>query len=123
VALNLAGKRGREARERANQVLRQVQLGHRLDFAPRNLSGGEKQRVSIARALANRPRLLLADEPTGNLDSQTGQSIGQLIRDLAKNEGTGVVVVTHDNRIENIADRILYLEDGTLKDEKIIGNA
>jgi len=123
VALNLAGKRGREARERADQVLRQVQLGHRLDFAPRNLSGGEKQRVSIARALANRPRLLLADEPTGNLDSQTGQSLGQLIRDLAKNEGTGVVVVTHDNRIENIADRILYLEDGILKDEKIIGNA
>ena len=65
----------------------------------------------------------MADEPTGNLDSQTGQRIGQLIRDLAKNEGTGVVVVTHNNRIEDIADRILYLEDGTIKDEKIIGNA
>jgi len=76
-----------------------------------------------AKVLANRPKLLLADEPTGNLDSQTGQRIGQLIRDLAKNEGTGVVVVTHDNRIEDIADRILYLEDGALKDDKIIGNA
>jgi putative ABC transport system ATP-binding protein len=78
--------------------------------------------VSIARALVNSPKIVLADEPTGNLDSKTGQKIGEILRNLAKKRKTTVIVVTHDNRIENIADRILYLEDGMIKDDKILSS-
>lgn len=121
VALNLNGMKGKDAREAARRMLTEVGLGERLDFLPADLSGGEKQRVSIARAIVNNPKIVLADEPTGNLDSNTGQGIGKMLRNLAKERGTTVIVVTHDTRIEPIADRILYLEDGIIKDEKIIG--
>ncbi len=114
VVLNLAGVRGRQARERATEVLCQVGLDHRLDFLPRNLSGGEKQRVSIARALANSPRMILADEPTGNLDSNTGRIVVELMTRLARQRDSGVVIVTHDNRIMDVADRVLHLSDGSL---------
>jgi putative ABC transport system ATP-binding protein len=120
VALNLNGKKGSEAKQRAGEILTELGLGERLDFFPVDLSGGEKQRVSIARAIVNNPKIILADEPTGNLDSKTGQKIGKTLRNLAKEHKTSVIIVTHDNRIENIADRILYLEDGDIKDEKII---
>ena len=106
--------RGRQARERATEVLCQVGLDHRLDFLPRNLSGGEKQRVSIARALANSPRMILADEPTGNLDSNTGRIVVELMTRLARQRDSGVVIVTHDNRIMDVADRVLHLSDGSL---------
>jgi putative ABC transport system ATP-binding protein len=116
VMLNLAGIRGEQARLRAAEVLCQVKLDHRLDFPPHKLSGGERQRVSIARALANHPRFILADEPTGNLDSTAGRNVAQILTELAHQHGCGVVIVTHDNRILDVADRVLYLSDGALVD-------
>ena len=119
IALNLNGTQGNEAKAKAKELLTQVDLGERLNFFPAELSGGEKQRVSIARALANDPKIILADEPTGNLDSKTGLKIGSILRDLAKKRNKSVVIVTHDNRIENLADRIVSLEDGLIKSETI----
>jgi putative ABC transport system ATP-binding protein len=114
VALNLNGIGGASARARATDLLRQVELGHRSDFSPTNLSGGEKQRVAIARAMANEPALILADEPTGNLDSRTGRVVVDLLAGLARERRRGVVVVTHDTRILHAADRVFYLADGAL---------
>ena len=91
-------------------------LGERLDFPPEKLSGGEKQRVAIARALINDPALILADEPTANLDSKIGHEIMRLLRRIAKQQGRSVVIVSHDERIRDIADRVLWLEDGAFKD-------
>ena len=115
VALNVAGVRGHEARERARRLLIEAGLAERLDFKARDLSGGEKQRVSIARALANEPRLLLADEPTANLDSRHGHEVMQLLHDLTKNQGRTAVVVSHDARLRDVADTVLWLEDGRLR--------
>ena len=120
VALNLNGIKGRDAKEKSREILTELGLSKRLNFFPVDLSGGEKQRVSIARALVNSPKIILADEPTGNLDSKTGQRIGKILRNLAKKRETTAIVVTHDNRMENIADRILYLEDGMIRDKKIL---
>jgi putative ABC transport system ATP-binding protein len=117
IALNLNQTRGNEAKAKAKELLTEVGLGERLSFFPAELSGGEKQRVSIARALANDPKIILADEPTGNLDSKIGQKIGSILKDLAKNNNKSVIIVTHDNRIENLANRILRLEDGLIKNE------
>jgi putative ABC transport system ATP-binding protein len=114
VALNVAGVTGGPARRRARDLLVEAGLGGRLDFHARDLSGGEKQRVSIARALANHPPLLLADEPTANLDSRHGHEVMELLRNLARREGSAVVVVSHDPRLHEIADRVLWLEDGRL---------
>jgi putative ABC transport system ATP-binding protein len=88
----------------------------RLHFKPAPLSGGEKQRVSIARALANEPQLILADEPTANLDSKHGHDVVAILRDAAMKQGRTVVIVSHDHRIREVADRILWLEDGRFKD-------
>ncbi len=107
-----------EQRERASELINEVGLQHRRHALPRQLSGGEKQRVAVARALMNDPPLLLADEPTGNLDSQRGQDVAMVLHDLAKDQGRAVIIVTHDPRIEEIADRILWLEDGRLRDRK-----
>ena len=115
VALNVAGVRGHEARQRARRLLVEAGLEGRLDFKARDLSGGEKQRVSIARALANEPRLLLADEPTANLDSRHGHEVMQLLHDLTKNQGRTAVVVSHDARLREAADTVLWLEDGKLR--------
>jgi putative ABC transport system ATP-binding protein len=115
VALNIAGERGRPARERAERLLAGLGLGRRLDFPVEQLSGGEKQRVAIARAVANRPVLVLADEPTANLDSHHGAETMRLLRALAMEEGTTVVIVSHDERLREIADRVLWLEDGRFK--------
>ncbi|NIO40213.1 MAG: YHS domain-containing protein [Burkholderiales bacterium] len=82
------------------------------------MSGGEKQRVAIARALINQPPLILADEPTGNLDSQSGQDVMMILHDVARDEGCAVILVTHDPRVEEVADRILWLEDGALRDRR-----
>jgi putative ABC transport system ATP-binding protein len=102
------------ARRRAADVLDEVGLGDRLGAHPSELSGGERQRVAIARALAVKPELVLADEPTASLDRATGRSVIELLHQLAKKQGVTVVLVTHDNRILDIADRILGLEDGRL---------
>lgn len=116
VALNLAGRGGREARAKAERLLDDLGMGHRLRFKPNDLSGGEKQRVSIARALANDPQLILADEPTANLDSKQGHDVVVLLRDIAKKQGRTVIIVSHDGRIREMAERVLWLEDGRFKD-------
>jgi len=115
VALNIAGGRGRAARERAQSLLESMGLAGRLDFPVEKLSGGEKQRVAIARAIANGPALILADEPTANLDSHHGAETMRLLRRLAKEEETTVVIVSHDERLREIADRVLWLEDGRFR--------
>ena len=112
LACNLAGTVGRRARDRAEELLGRVGLADRLTFRPDQLSGGEKQRVAIARALANDPRLLLADEPTANLDSGHGREIARLLRRLAEEDRRSVVIVSHDERLREVADRVLWLEDG-----------
>jgi len=114
VALNLRGIKGLEARRQAREMLEAVGLGDRVDFLPRDLSGGQKQRISIARALVNHPPLILADEPTGNLDSKTGHAIIELLRDLVVKERRSVVVVTHDTRMMDVVHRVYHLEDGVL---------
>jgi putative ABC transport system ATP-binding protein len=116
IALNIAGVTGAPARERARSLLVKAGLEERLDFWARDLSGGERQRVAIARALANRPRLLLADEPTGSLDSQQGSEVLELLHDVAHQDGTGAVVVSHDLRLRTIATRVLWMQDGRLED-------
>jgi putative ABC transport system ATP-binding protein len=104
-----------ERRERARKLLDQVELtGARQQRKPGRLSGGEQQRVAIARAVANAPRVLFADEPAGNLDTQTSTTIVELLRNLSRSEGTTVILVTHDASIAGQADRVLRLEDGQL---------
>ena len=112
VALNIGGVKGAAATRRARKLLDQAGLGRRLASPAQGLSAGERQRVALARALANRPPLLLADEPTANLDSHHGREVMELLRDLAYEQEVGVVVVSHDERLRGIADRILQLEDG-----------
>lgn len=106
-----------ELRTRAVELLRQVGLGERLDHRPNQLSGGEQQRVAIARALLKRPKLVLADEPTGELDSQTGAEVFRLLRDLRDQQQATVIVVTHDPTFIHPDDRILRLRDGRLADD------
>jgi putative ABC transport system ATP-binding protein len=91
-----------------------VGLGHRIDYYPDSLSGGQKQRVAIARALVNHPKIVLADEPTAALDKQSGRDVVDLMQSLAKEQGCTILMVTHDNRILDIADRIIEMEDGRL---------
>ncbi len=115
IACNLAGIKGSSAQRRATELLTQVGLADRLDFRPDQLSGGEKQRVAIARALANEPTVILADEPTANLDSSHGRDIARLLRQLAIDNGISIVMVSHDARLKEIADRTLWLEDGAFR--------
>jgi putative ABC transport system ATP-binding protein len=115
VALNLAGTRGARAHMRARALLTELGLQDRLEFRIDELSGGERQRVAIARAIANRPQLIFADEPTANLDSAKGAETMRLLRQLTKSEGATVVIVSHDERLREVADRVLWLEDGQLK--------
>ncbi|MDF2703699.1 MAG: transporter ATP-binding protein [Rubrobacteraceae bacterium] len=112
----LAGAKRGDAREKARAQLTELGLAERLDFLPEKLSGGEKQRVAIARALINEPALILADEPTANLDSSIGHEIMRLLRRIAREQNRSVVIVSHDARIKDIADRVLWLEDGRFKD-------
>jgi putative ABC transport system ATP-binding protein len=116
IVAELAGMKRGAAREKAGALLTELGLEARLDFLPEKLSGGEKQRVAIARALINDPTLILADEPTANLDSKIGHEIMRLLRRIAKEQGRSVVIVSHDQRIRDIADRVLWLEDGVFKD-------
>ena len=111
----LNGMSRQESRQRATELLEQLGLGHRLNFMPEKLSGGEKQRVAIARALVNQPDIILADEPTANLDSHHGYETMRLLRGIAKEENRCVIIVSHDQRIKDIADRVLWLEDGEFK--------
>src|SRR3972149_1650724 len=120
IAAELAGVGRRGAREKAASLLDDLGLGRRLRFPPEKLSGGEKQRVAIARALVNDPALILADAPTANLDSSHGHETMRLLREIAKNRGRSVIIVSHDQRIRDIADRVLWLEDGQFKETVIM---
>jgi putative ABC transport system ATP-binding protein len=95
-------------------MLEKVGLGNRLNYYPDNLSGGQKQRVAIARALVSHPPIVLADEPTAALDSHSGRDVVNLMQILAKEQGCTILIVTHDNRILDVADRIIHMEDGAL---------
>mgnify|MGYP000846803166 CR=1 FL=1 len=116
-ALGVKGHRGRKAEVEADRVLEAVGLTDRAGFLPRDLSGGQKQRVAIARALAGSPDVILADEPTANLDSAVGLQILDLFRDLARREDKGLVIVTHDPKVRRVADRVAGIADGLLLEE------
>jgi putative ABC transport system ATP-binding protein len=104
-----------ERLDRAAQMLEAVGLGNRLNYKPEQLSSGQRQRVSIARALVGQPKIILADEPTASLDKQSGQEAVSILKQLAKESGTAILLVTHDYRILDIADRVVALEDGVIK--------
>ncbi len=116
----LDGTRPAEARRRAQEWLERVGLEHRMNHHPAELSGGEQQRVAIARALASDPALILADEPTGNLDSRASEEIATLLRQICSTWERTILMVTHDARIAAYADRIVFLKDGKIVDETIL---
>ena len=101
-------------------MLELVKLGHRVNYYPHDLSGGQKQRVAIARALVGHPRLILADEPTAALDKKSGRDVVDIMQRLAKEQGCAILMVTHDNRILDIADRTIHMEDGRLLKEEVL---
>ena len=103
-----------EMRDRSVAMLEEVGLADRIDYYPDSLSGGQKQRVAIARALVSHPAIVLADEPTAALDSKSGRDVVNLMQKLAREQGSTILLVTHDNRILDVADRIVHLEDGRL---------
>lgn len=109
----------RDKRKRAKEMLEKLGLGNRLSFKPEHLSGGERQRVAIARALINNPKVVLADEPTANLDSKIGHEVSELLCRVACAENRAVVIVSHDERIKDIAHRVIYIEDGKLTHQEI----
>jgi len=115
LGLRIKGVVGSEAEDRTAKMLQEVGLGHRMHFLPRDMSGGQKQRVAVARALAADCPIILADEPTGNLDISNGRKVMELLKELASEKQCCVVVATHDNRIEDIFDRIVYMEDGFIR--------
>jgi putative ABC transport system ATP-binding protein len=116
VPLTLRGASPKAAQQRAESLLDAVGLAHKANTHPRNLSAGQCQRVALARALVGNPDLILADEPTASLDAANGQEVMKLLRHLTTEEGRAVVLVTHDHRIFNFADRILWLENGRVTD-------
>jgi putative ABC transport system ATP-binding protein len=118
LSLDVRGDRSREARAKANQALATVGLAHKADSFPRALSGGEQQRVAVARAIVSDPSVILADEPTAALDSENGQAVMTVLAELAKDPSRAMFIVTHDSRIMPFADRILRIEDGRIVDDQ-----
>ena len=120
MGLEVHGKYNKsEMRDRAVAMLEEVGLADRIDYYPDSLSGGQKQRVAIARALVAHPAIVLADEPTAALDSKSGRDVVNLMQKLAREQGSTILLVTHDNRILDIADRIVHLEDGRLVKDSV----
>lgn len=115
------GMRPEEAEERGSRILDRVGLGHRLHYRPSELSGGQQQRVACARALANSPTVILADEPTGNLDSKTGRDIVELLKALNREQGITIVCSTHDPKMLKRSNRVCWMRDGCI--EKIVSSA
>lgn len=105
---------GEERRKRATDILGKMELGHRIEHLPSALSGGEKQRVAIARALVNNPKIIFADEPTGNLDSATGDAIMNILNKLHKEEGVAILMVTHEDELAKAANRLIRMKDGEI---------
>jgi putative ABC transport system ATP-binding protein len=122
MALQLGGCPQSEMRRRGTEILERLGLGHRIDHKPRALSGGQRQRVAVARALVNRPKLILADEPTAALDKDSSRIVVNLLKELTK-QGCTVLMVTHDNRLLELADRIVNMVDGTIKSDVILHHA
>ena len=118
VPMLAAGMNKKQAASRAKELLEKLHLGQRSDNLPRNLSGGEQQRVAIARALGNNPKLILADEPTANLDSKTGHEVMILLCEIACRENRAVIIVSHDQRLKAAAKRVITIEDGRLVHEQ-----
>jgi putative ABC transport system ATP-binding protein len=118
IALDVIGRKGYPAAQRAEEVLRDVGLGHRLQNYPANLSGGEQQRVAVARAIAASPSVVLADEPTAALDSENGHAVMALLARIAKEQNRCVLAVTHDPRTLGYADRVVRIEDGLIVGEE-----
>jgi len=105
---------GEERRRRATEILEKMELGHRIEHLPSALSGGEKQRVAIARALINNPKIIFADEPTGNLDSSTGDAIMGILNKLHTEEGVAILMVTHEDELAKTANRLIRMKDGEI---------
>lgn len=123
MALPLGGCPPMQMNDRAAEILERVGLGNRMDHKPRHLSGGQCQRVAVARALVNRPKLILADEPTAALDKESSRIVVNLLKELTTNEGCTVLMVTHDNRILDLANRIVNMVDGTIQSDVILEEA
>jgi putative ABC transport system ATP-binding protein len=120
--LVFAGVNSKERKQKAKDSLTKVGLGDRLNHKPSELSGGQRQRVSIARAIVNTPSIILADEPTGNLDSVSGEKIISLLLELSKNENITLIIVTHDDRIAARAERVIHILDGHIQSDKRDGH-
>ncbi|MGB8698991.1 MAG: DevA family ABC transporter ATP-binding protein [Thermosynechococcaceae cyanobacterium] len=116
MALEIQDVTAADADARIRRIFSAVGLENRMDYYPSDLSGGQKQRVSIARALVSQPQIILADEPTAALDKKSGRDVVQIMENLAREQGCTILLVTHDNRILDLADRIIYMEDGYLAD-------
>jgi putative ABC transport system ATP-binding protein len=117
MAAELAGLDRAKSKERIDYLLERLGLGHRIHYKPKSLSGGQKQRVAIARGLVHQPKLVLADEPTAALDEQSGREVVTLFQELARDEGCTIIMVTHDNRILDVADRIVNMVDGHIRSD------
>ncbi|MHB8970680.1 MAG: ABC transporter ATP-binding protein [Pirellulaceae bacterium] len=116
VPMDLVGIGGQQAEDRAQELLKYLGVAERADDLPEHMSGGEKQRVMIARALANKPKMILADEPTASLDAERGLSVMRVLRKIGVEQGTAILVVTHDTRMFGKTDRVIYLLDGKIMD-------
>ena len=123
MAMQLGGLSAEAMRERGMRMLERLGIAHRADYKPRLLSGGQRQRVAVARALVNRPKLVLADEPTASLDRESSTAVVNLLKELTVNEGCSVVMVTHDHRILDVADRIVNMVDGNIVSDVVLREA
>jgi putative ABC transport system ATP-binding protein len=123
MAMQLGGCPARAMRERGTAILARLGLGHRIDYRPKALSGGQRQRVAIARALVNRPKLVLADEPTAALDKESSRIVVELLKELAVEERCTIIMVTHDHRILELADRIVNMVDGRIVSDVVLRDA
>ena len=118
-----AAVRRRRCATAAGEILEQLGLGHRIDYKPRALSGGQRQRVAIARALANRPQLVLADEPTAALDMNATRNVVSRLKEMTVENGTAILMVTHDHRIIELADRLVHMVDGRIVSDVVLNDA
>ncbi len=120
MAAELVGMPRGEAKQRIEQLLTRLELGNRIHYKPRGLSGGQRQRVAVARGLVHRPKIVLADEPTAALDKQTGREVVTLFQEMARQQGCTIIIVTHDNRILDVADRIVNMVDGYIHSNVLV---